>query len=93
MHTQMIGQDVIDNDPLFSVYLKDIIQGDGDKSEGRKGEPSWYSDLLRLVYCLSGSIEGKLCLCLEASELAPCLGQFIPCHGEEDHIQQIEMDQ
>lgn len=37
MHTQMAGQDVIDNDPRFSVYLNDIIHGDGDKSEGRKG--------------------------------------------------------
>lgn len=37
MHTQMAGEDVTDNDPWFSVYLEDIIQGDGDKPEGREG--------------------------------------------------------
>lgn len=36
MYTHVVGQVVTDNDPRFSVYLEDIIQGDRNKPEGKK---------------------------------------------------------
>ena len=86
MHTHMPGQDVTDNDQWFSAPRGHNARWQKYSMARGKGKgPSWYIDLLRPVYCLSGSTEGKHCLCLGASELVPCFGQFILHRGEKDH--------
>ena len=52
--------------------------------------PSVCSSFMRSVHHLSGSAEGKFCIYLGSSELAPCLGEFIIHHGEGGQRQQKE---
>lgn len=46
---------------------------------------------MRSVHHISGSTEGKFCLCLGVSELAPCLSEFNLHCGKGDQRQQVEM--